>query len=150
MHALMNRSRRGPIAAYANTDPVALVQQINAAFGDFRTAHDGRMATIEAAIDDLNRRSASDTLGGGGVAHSRQAVQEARAAMVGFMRTGAVAAVSGPSAGMTTQSNPDLGVEVSKELELGTDFTVKAGNGDWLRKLNFSFSSFYIWERRPV
>ncbi|MVM31848.1 SusC/RagA family TonB-linked outer membrane protein [Spirosoma sp. HMF4905] len=44
----------------------------------------------------------------------------------------------------TSQSNPDLGVEVSKELEIGTDFTVKAGNGDWLKKLNFSFS---YWNR---
>ncbi|AKD53966.1 SusC/RagA family TonB-linked outer membrane protein [Spirosoma radiotolerans] len=44
----------------------------------------------------------------------------------------------------TTQSNPDLGVEVSKELEIGTDFTVKGGNGDWLKRLNFSFS---YWNR---
>ncbi|MEZ0539904.1 SusC/RagA family TonB-linked outer membrane protein [Fibrella arboris] len=43
-----------------------------------------------------------------------------------------------------TQSNPDLSVEVSKELEVGTDFSVKGGNGDWLRKLNFSFS---YWKR---
>ncbi|MFD2932822.1 SusC/RagA family TonB-linked outer membrane protein [Spirosoma flavum] len=44
----------------------------------------------------------------------------------------------------TTQSNPDLGVEVSKELEIGSDFTVKGGNGDWFRKLNFAFS---YWTR---
>ncbi|WP_310589010.1 SusC/RagA family TonB-linked outer membrane protein [Fibrella forsythiae] len=43
-----------------------------------------------------------------------------------------------------TQSNPDLSVEVSKELEIGTDFSVKGGNGEWLRKLNFSFS---YWKR---
>ncbi|WP_317168018.1 TonB-dependent receptor [Spirosoma taeanense] len=42
------------------------------------------------------------------------------------------------------QNNPDLGVEVSRELELGTDFTVKGGNGDWLRRLNFSFT---YWKR---
>ena len=44
----------------------------------------------------------------------------------------------------STQNNPDLNVEVSKELELGTDFTVKGGNGNWLRRLNFSFS---YWKR---
>ncbi len=43
-----------------------------------------------------------------------------------------------------TQNNPDLNVEVSKELEIGTDFSVKGGNGDWLRRLNFSFS---YWKR---
>ena len=43
-----------------------------------------------------------------------------------------------------TQNNPDLSVEVSKELEIGTDFSVKGGNGAWLRKLNFSFS---YWKR---
>ncbi len=43
-----------------------------------------------------------------------------------------------------TQSNPDLNVEVSTEKEFGTDFTLKGGNGDWLRRLNFSFS---YWKR---
>jgi TonB-dependent starch-binding outer membrane protein SusC len=42
------------------------------------------------------------------------------------------------------QNNPDLNVEVSRELEMGTDFTVTGGNGDWLRRLNFSFS---YWKR---
>jgi TonB-dependent starch-binding outer membrane protein SusC len=44
----------------------------------------------------------------------------------------------------STLNNPDLNVEVSKELELGTDFVIKGGNGDWLRRLNFSFS---YWKR---
>ncbi|MBO0931795.1 SusC/RagA family TonB-linked outer membrane protein [Fibrella aquatilis] len=44
----------------------------------------------------------------------------------------------------STLNNPDLNVEVSKETEIGTDFSVKGGNGDWLRKLNFSFS---YWKR---
>jgi hypothetical protein len=42
------------------------------------------------------------------------------------------------------QNNPDLNVEVSREMEIGTDFTVKGGNSEWLRKLNFSFS---YWKR---
>lgn len=44
----------------------------------------------------------------------------------------------------STQNNPDLDVEVSEELELGTDFSLRGGNGDWLRRLNFSFS---YWKR---
>lgn len=42
------------------------------------------------------------------------------------------------------QKNPDLQVEVSRELEIGTDFTIAAGKGDWLRRLNFSMS---YWNR---
>ncbi|GAB3552784.1 SusC/RagA family TonB-linked outer membrane protein [Spirosoma fluminis] len=42
------------------------------------------------------------------------------------------------------QRNPDLGVEVSRELEIGTDFTVNGGGSDWLRRLNFSFN---YWKR---
>jgi TonB-dependent starch-binding outer membrane protein SusC len=42
------------------------------------------------------------------------------------------------------QNNPDLNVEVSRETEIGTDFALKGGNGDWLRRLNFSFS---YWKR---
>lgn len=44
----------------------------------------------------------------------------------------------------TAQNNPDLGVEVSKELEIGTDMTLKGGNGEWLRRINLSFS---YWNR---
>ena len=44
----------------------------------------------------------------------------------------------------TAQNNPDLGVEVSKELEIGSDLTLKGGNGDWLRRINLSFS---YWKR---
>ena len=47
----------------------------------------------------------------------------------------------------STQSNPDLSVEVSKELEVGTDFSVKGGNGEWLRRLNFSLS---YWKRNTA
>ena len=42
------------------------------------------------------------------------------------------------------QNNPDLDVEVSRELEIGTDFTVNGGGRDWLRRLQFSFS---YWKR---
>jgi TonB-linked SusC/RagA family outer membrane protein len=43
------------------------------------------------------------------------------------------------------QNNPDLSVEVSREFEIGTDFTVSLGGvSNWLRKLNFSLS---YWKR---
>ena len=42
------------------------------------------------------------------------------------------------------QNNPDLNVEVSRELELGTDFSINAGNGEWLRRLNFALT---YWKR---
>lgn len=44
-----------------------------------------------------------------------------------------------------TGQNPDLQVEVSKELELGTDFTFNAGKGKWLRAVNTSFT---YWKRK--
>jgi TonB-linked SusC/RagA family outer membrane protein len=42
------------------------------------------------------------------------------------------------------QSNPDLNVEVSAETELGTDMTLQALKGDWLKNINFSFT---YWKR---
>ncbi|MDJ1495902.1 SusC/RagA family TonB-linked outer membrane protein [Cytophagaceae bacterium DM2B3-1] len=40
--------------------------------------------------------------------------------------------------------NPDLKVEVSKEFEVGTDFTVDLHNGKWFKSINGSFS---YWKR---
>ncbi|MEO7767209.1 MAG: TonB-dependent receptor, partial [Ferruginibacter sp.] len=42
------------------------------------------------------------------------------------------------------QPNPNLDVEVSKELELGTDMTFKAGKNKWLTSIGLSFS---YWKR---
>jgi TonB-dependent starch-binding outer membrane protein SusC len=44
----------------------------------------------------------------------------------------------------TTSTNPKLDVEVSKELEVGSDMTFKGLKGDWLRQLNFFVS---YWKR---
>jgi TonB-linked SusC/RagA family outer membrane protein len=44
----------------------------------------------------------------------------------------------------TAARNPDLGVEVSTEKELGTDMSIKMGGGDWLHSLNLSFT---YWKR---
>jgi len=44
-----------------------------------------------------------------------------------------------------TAKNPALQVEVSKEFEAGTDFTVNLGKGNWLGSLNGSFS---YWKRK--
>jgi TonB-linked SusC/RagA family outer membrane protein len=43
-----------------------------------------------------------------------------------------------------TQPNPDLDVEVSKELEIGTDFTVAVGKNNWFRNISVAFS---WWKR---
>ena len=44
----------------------------------------------------------------------------------------------------TGNSNPDLSVEVSKELEIGTDITFGGMSGDWLKNFNLSVS---YWDR---
>lgn len=45
----------------------------------------------------------------------------------------------------TTRNDPNMQVEVSKELEVGTDFTVSMNNnGNWLRELNMAFT---YWDR---
>jgi TonB-dependent starch-binding outer membrane protein SusC len=44
----------------------------------------------------------------------------------------------------TGQSNPDLGVEVSKETEIGADFSITASKGNWFS--SFGFSPTY-WTR---
>jgi TonB-dependent starch-binding outer membrane protein SusC len=44
-----------------------------------------------------------------------------------------------------TRNDPTMQVEVSKELELGTDFTVSLNNnGNWLREVNVAFT---YWDR---
>ncbi len=43
------------------------------------------------------------------------------------------------------QTNPKLGVEVSKELEIGTDMAIKGFNGDWFSNFNFSLT---YWKRK--
>jgi TonB dependent receptor. len=44
-----------------------------------------------------------------------------------------------------TAGNPELGVQVVKELELGTDITYKPSWGDWLGRINFSGS---VWRKK--
>ena len=43
-----------------------------------------------------------------------------------------------------TLPNPDLNVEISKELEVGTDLSFKAGKDKWLRTVGFTFT---YWKR---
>jgi TonB-linked SusC/RagA family outer membrane protein len=44
----------------------------------------------------------------------------------------------------TSNPNPDLNVEVSKELEVGVDMTIKGLKGDWLSSINLSAT---YWDR---
>jgi TonB-dependent starch-binding outer membrane protein SusC len=45
----------------------------------------------------------------------------------------------------TTNPNPDLSVEVSRETEIGTDMTIKGFKTNWFKNFNFSFS---YWDRK--
>lgn len=45
----------------------------------------------------------------------------------------------------SNQSNPDLNVEVSKELEIGTDLSLNVLKGDWLKTINLSAT---YWDRK--
>lgn len=45
----------------------------------------------------------------------------------------------------TTVLNPNLQVEVSKEYEAGTDFSIRTGKGHWLNTINASFT---YWTRK--
>lgn len=54
----------------------------------------------------------------------------------------------GSQSGFSTpvaNANPDLQIEVSKELEFGTDLSLKLGANDWLNNLNLSFT---YWQRK--
>jgi TonB-dependent starch-binding outer membrane protein SusC len=44
----------------------------------------------------------------------------------------------------TSNPNPNLDVEVSKEIEVGADMTIKASKGDWLSSINISAT---YWDR---
>ncbi|MCF8342007.1 MAG: SusC/RagA family TonB-linked outer membrane protein [Chitinophagaceae bacterium] len=44
----------------------------------------------------------------------------------------------------TTNPNPDLSVEISKETEFGTDIALKLGSGSWLQSANIAFT---YWKR---
>jgi TonB-linked SusC/RagA family outer membrane protein len=45
------------------------------------------------------------------------------------------------------QSNPNLNVEVSQELEIGTDLSLDLLKGNWLKNANFSFT---YWNRKTL
>ncbi len=47
----------------------------------------------------------------------------------------------------TTSSNPELNVEVSKETEVGTDFSVNIFKGAWLKSVNISAT---YWDRKST
>ncbi|MEN9570378.1 MAG: hypothetical protein RL172_1609 [Bacteroidota bacterium] len=53
----------------------------------------------------------------------------------------------GTSSALSTpvsNANPDLEVEVAKELEIGTDISVKISKGNWFKEANLSFT---YWDR---
>jgi TonB-dependent starch-binding outer membrane protein SusC len=60
-----------------------------------------------------------------------------------FLNTATIGNQSGLSTPVTN-ANPDLRIQVSKELEIGTDFGFKILKGNWLQNANLSFT---YWDR---
>ncbi|WP_426031029.1 phage major capsid protein [Caulobacter sp. DWP3-1-3b2] len=58
------RALRGPVRAQGN--PADILGQLNAAFGDFKTRHEGEIRNINAALDDMAIRNAALGINGGG------------------------------------------------------------------------------------
>jgi TonB-dependent starch-binding outer membrane protein SusC len=64
----------------------------------------------------------------------------ARFPVLNLITAGSSAALATP----VTNANPDLRVEVAKELEIGTDFGIKLSKSNWLKNANLSFT---YWKR---
>jgi TonB-linked SusC/RagA family outer membrane protein len=88
---------------------------------------------VKNTLPNLKFRAAYGKAGIQPGAYQRQPV-------LGLQPTGSQVVYTNP----TTAINPALGVEVSAETEVGTDFTVNTNKGNWFRSLNFSFT---YWSR---
>lgn len=147
-HALMNRASVRGIAivrADAN-DPLALINQINSAFEEFKKADaerqkgvdkrfddvvtneklakiDDTISALNKAIDDLNRKAAAHALGGDGKSDTPER-RTYSTAFSSYFRTGRGADALhdlAVKATLTTQSKPDGGYLVSPEVETSID-----------------------------
>ncbi len=117
MHALRYRPVRGLVspafAAPQGDNPHAMLGEIATAFADFRDRNDNWRAQVERQLDDLARRGAAGAIGGTGGPSARE-LTAAQASMVQFMRSGMVVS---PQGAMTTQSKPDGGYTVPREVD---------------------------------
>lgn len=99
-------------------DPSAIIRDLNAAFGDFRTRNDNRLGTIESSIDDLATRITAANLNGGMAGFTGRANAAIRSAFGSFVKSGGMGELNalGPQAAMTTESGPDGGFLVPDEI----------------------------------
>jgi len=116
----MHTRIRGVIAAHANGNPAALLEEVRAAVEGLKNNHRAEIDRLGAEVDNLNGRLAAGQIGGGGgEAFSSAETKRAKAALVDFMRTGRPDALQAltPQNAMSTDSDPDGGYTVPKEID---------------------------------
>lgn len=123
MHALINNRTRGLIVARNNASPAAVLSEMTAAFADFRTRNDGKIAGLQQGLDDMNAALSALKIGGsnGGDSPiaSRAARQRAVQNLGKFGRTGRVEDLTTGltvNAAMSTDNGPNGGYTVPEEL----------------------------------
>ena len=111
------RSPRGIVAVRANAPD--LVSELTRSFASFKQRHDDRQTTIENSLDEISGQVAALRVGGGGAgAPDAAATRKALNAFGEFVQTGKPDAMNGlrPQAAASTDSNPDGGYLVPKEV----------------------------------
>lgn len=104
---------------YANLDPAAVLRDLSAAMGEFRTRQEAEVAELRAAVDDQARQIGALRLGGIAPGASAAAPSRAAIAALGsFAKTGNLEALQqlSPQASMTSDSGPDGGFLVPDQV----------------------------------
>ncbi|MUO86756.1 phage major capsid protein [Agrobacterium vitis] len=106
---------RGIMSVNANAD---LFAQVQASVREFRASHEAELNTMRGHVDDLNAKMAAMQINGGGGGEFQE-VKRAKAAVTEFLRTGRPDAMNAlrPNAAMSTDSGPDGGFTVPKEID---------------------------------
>jgi HK97 family phage major capsid protein len=121
--AAAERGDRNPAAAGEREprSPMELLGDVADAFAAFRDRTDQRLDAMTSQLDDSARTTAALGMGAGAPSPIRQSgatsvriPEAARASMVQFMQAGVVDA---PHASMRTDSNPDGGYTVPREID---------------------------------
>ena len=104
----------------ASGDPNNILTELNAAFGQFRSANDATLAELRAGLDDVNLRLRAGDLNGQAGAYGLLSAssQRAVAALGQFAKTGdsAVMAALNPQSSAHKGSDPDGGYLVPDEI----------------------------------
>lgn len=127
---------RGIRSVRANTDPVALVGQINAAMTDFKKNTDDRLKRVESNLTDMATRAAALNLSGRGADELKGNAALERKAFASYARTGDEGGFADVRAQMSVGSDPDGG------------YTVSPATGDAIQKKLFDVSPIARLARR--